>query len=391
MNSSYTTANMSLVVPVVGVEVGPNWANDLNSSLTILDSHSHVPGSGVPITPLAININSNLPMNGNNLISINALTFLPTSTAPSVGSLYETGIDLYYIDGNGNVIRLTQSGSVTGSSGTITGLPSGTASASYGSSTFTFQSATNTGATIDAASYILRNNTANSFGLTLQPPNSLGTNYSLTLPLVPAVSNSVVLLDTSGNMTTGAPQNYFLPPGMIQAYGGTSIPNGWLLCDGSAVSRTTYAALFSAIGTAYGYGDQTTTFNVPFCEGQFLRGVNAGGGFDPDASSRTASGTGGNTGNNVGSFQASAVIQHAHAVSDPTHNHSYSNYNTGVGQTQSGAPPISYLVNIANSGSFNTGNSSTGISIGNVTNLPGGTATLETRPNNLYVYFMIKT
>lgn len=54
-----------------------------------------------------------------------------------------------------------------------------------------------------------------------------------------------------------------VPTGSIQPYAGTSIPSGWLLCDGSAVSRTDYAALFAAIGTLYGTGDESTTFNLP--------------------------------------------------------------------------------------------------------------------------------
>lgn len=53
------------------------------------------------------------------------------------------------------------------------------------------------------------------------------------------------------------------PIGAIQAFGGTSAPAGWLLCQGQAISRTAYAALFAAIGTAFGAGDGSTTFNVP--------------------------------------------------------------------------------------------------------------------------------
>lgn len=51
--------------------------------------------------------------------------------------------------------------------------------------------------------------------------------------------------------------------GIITAYGGTTAPTGWLLCDGSAVSRETYSDLFKAIGTTYGTGDGSTTFNLP--------------------------------------------------------------------------------------------------------------------------------
>lgn len=54
-----------------------------------------------------------------------------------------------------------------------------------------------------------------------------------------------------------------LPPGAMVDFGGTAAPTGYLGCDGTAVSRTTYAALFSAIGTTWGVGDGSTTFNVP--------------------------------------------------------------------------------------------------------------------------------
>jgi len=53
------------------------------------------------------------------------------------------------------------------------------------------------------------------------------------------------------------------PTGSIMIWAGTTVPEGYLLCDGSAVSRTTYSALFSAIGTTYGAGDSSTTFNLP--------------------------------------------------------------------------------------------------------------------------------
>ena len=53
------------------------------------------------------------------------------------------------------------------------------------------------------------------------------------------------------------------PIGAIQAYGGTTAPSGWLLCQGQAVNRTEYAELFKAIGTTFGTGDGSTTFNVP--------------------------------------------------------------------------------------------------------------------------------
>lgn len=196
---------MLLPVPVVGVDPGPDYANNINSCMSLIDAHNHASGSGVQITPSGMNINSDLSLNGNNLILSRSVRFSPQSVALSgasdLGCLYEAGVDLYYNDGSGNQIRITQSGSVAGSSGTITGLPSGTASAAYssGSQTFIFQSATNTAANLDGRSVILRNSSVSSSGLTLSAP-TLSGNYSLTLPAIPGTT-SIMALDTSGNIT----------------------------------------------------------------------------------------------------------------------------------------------------------------------------------------------
>ena len=64
-----------------------------------------------------------------------------------------------------------------------------------------------------------------------------------------------------------------VPTGCVQAYAGVAIPNGWLLCDGSAVDRNTYAALFTVIGTTYGAGNGTTTFNLPNLTGRVAVGA----------------------------------------------------------------------------------------------------------------------
>ncbi len=61
--------------------------------------------------------------------------------------------------------------------------------------------------------------------------------------------------------------SYITPTGTIVDFGGSSAPTGWLICDGSAISRTTYSALFTAISTTYGTGDGSTTFNIPNCKG----------------------------------------------------------------------------------------------------------------------------
>ncbi len=70
------------------------------------------------------------------------------------------------------------------------------------------------------------------------------------------------------------------PPGMVSVFAMSSAPTGWLKANGAAVSRTTYASLFAAIGTTFGAGDGTTTFNVPDLRGEFVRGWDDGRGVD---------------------------------------------------------------------------------------------------------------
>ena len=68
-----------------------------------------------------------------------------------------------------------------------------------------------------------------------------------------------------------------VPIGCVQAFAGTTTPQGWLLCDGSAVSRTEYAALFTVIGTTYGRGNGTSTFNLPNLTNKFIEGSSIAG------------------------------------------------------------------------------------------------------------------
>ena len=79
-----------------------------------------------------------------------------------------------------------------------------------------------------------------------------------------------------------------LPAGAVQSFAMSTAPSGWLDCDGSAVSRTTYSNLFSAIGTTFGTGDGSTTFNVPDLRGEFIRGWDDGRGVDSGRTFGTA-------------------------------------------------------------------------------------------------------
>lgn len=208
-NGETASPYMGLPVPAVGVTIGPDWASDINVSLGLIDAHDHSPGNGVQVTPSGLDISSDLTFAGNNATNLRSTRFSaqssPISNAADVGALYVSGVDLYYNDGSGNQIRITQSGNVAGSSGTITGLPSGTASAAYasGSGTFVFQQATSTAANMDIGTLIIRYpgsypSPAGNY-IAFQAPTTLATGYALTFPAtLPATSGAFLTFSTAG-------------------------------------------------------------------------------------------------------------------------------------------------------------------------------------------------
>jgi microcystin-dependent protein len=135
-----------------------------------------------------------------------------------------------------------------------------------------------------------------------------------------------------------------IPAGTIVAYGGATAPTGWLLCDAAAVSRTTYARLFAIIGTAFGVGDGTTTFNVPELRDRLTLGKG------------TNNATLGATGT---AAAASGVITSSNITGVLT-----TASNTGTGTT--------------GTGSTGTGTTGTGTSGGTVATIPAATYTTGT-------------
>jgi len=126
------------------------------------------------------------------------------------------------------------------------------------------------------------------------------------------------------------------PTGTVFPFAGTTAPNGWLLCDGSAVSRTIYSRLFSVLSSSCGSGDGSTTFNIPDYRGVFMRGVDGGTARDPDSASRVAMNSGGNSGASVNSIQgmASARAQ-AGSGSNPYTNPNASKSTAGLTNSNS--------------------------------------------------------
>jgi hypothetical protein len=206
MSDTSITPNMNLVVPTVGEDPGPDWANNINADLGILDQHNHSAGQGVQITPSGLNINSDLPLNGNNLTLVNTTRFnnLLTSLAgitPNLGVVYEAVNELYFNDGVGNVVQITKAGSVNA---TTSGISSGTATASFVGGTLVVDANVNTPANVQGASFLFGNNVSGSNYLTLEPPNAMASNYTVTLPPINSSgSTAFMTYDTSNNMGVG--------------------------------------------------------------------------------------------------------------------------------------------------------------------------------------------
>lgn len=157
------------------------------------------------------------------------------------------------------------------------------------------------------------------------------------------------------------------PAGTVIWTARNTAPTGYVKANGAAISRTTYSALFSAIGTTFGSGDGSTTFNVPDLRGEFVRGWDDGRGID---TSRT-----------FGSAQGSANLAHNHTVNDPGHLHTW-NFNQGAWNTgTSGNTAVA-----ANQGTVdrNTATAVTNITINN-------SGDSESRPRNIALLACIKT
>ena len=231
--------------------------------------------------------------------------------------------------------------------------------------------------------------TSNSNFVALRAPDNVASDVTLTLPSNDGNANDVLQSDGSGNLSfTALPQA--VPSGTVHLFATTTAPTGYLECDGSAVSRTTYADLFAIIGTTWGAGDGSSTFNLPDLRGEFVRGWDNGKGTD---SSRS-----------FASSQTDSNKEHNHTATSTTsispsdHNHVFpgddqlsftANGQGGWTNRQTGT--FSYDARSSTSGngviyrtSDATLTASTSTSIAN----DGGS---EARPRNIAMMYVIKT
>jgi microcystin-dependent protein len=179
-------------------------------------------------------------------------------------------------------------------------------------------------------------NTFSDVLLTIANPNPVLTNSAGFWPnifMVAAPAYRVRVEDPAGGILydvdpcSGVPTSGyggstpgFVPIGSIIPFGGGSPPSGWMLCDGSDVSRTTFAPLFAVIGTTFGSGDGATTFSIPDLRGNVAVGQDNLGGI---AAGRITSGNSGVNGATIGALGGSELLStHTHSLTDPGHKHS---------------------------------------------------------------------
>ena len=214
---------------------------------------------------------------------------------------------------------------------------------------------------------------SNSNFVAIRAPSNAASDITLTLPNSDGNANDVLQSDGSGNLSfTALPQS--VPTGSVHLMASTTVPGGYLKCNGAAVSRTTYADLFAEIGTAFGAGNGSSTFNLPDLRGEFVRGWDDSRGVD--------------SGRNFGTAQGDQNKQHNHSatstVSDPGHNHVYIDqqaHNEGYRPWKAGD-------NDCGQRNKNTSNAFTGISVSTSIGNDGGN---ESRPRNIAMMYVIKT
>ncbi len=130
---------------------------------------------------------------------------------------------------------------------------------------------------------------------------------------LPVGHKAVFMYDGTDQILLNPATSSSIPAGVMNAYGGTAAPSGWVLCDGTAISRTTYATLFGVLGTAYGVGDGSTTFNVPDIRGRYPLGKDDMGGASADRVTATEA-------DNLG--QSEGAEDHTLVISEmPAHTH----------------------------------------------------------------------
>lgn len=242
---------MGLTQPVVLGTVGPTYASEINSDLDLVDQHDHSSGKGVPVTTAGLNVNADLSFNSNAALSVQQVGMTDVGSPLSSSLLdrvYFSGGELFVNDGSGNQVQITLGGAVnTGSTGNISGLTS-PASASYSSvtKTFTWAQAASQAAHMSMASAILHRGAAPSENsITLTPPVSVPSSYTITLPGAAPGSTLPLSMDSSGNVAPAQITTAQIASGAVTAPK-SGLASTFAAVNTSTLSSTSFADIAGA-------------------------------------------------------------------------------------------------------------------------------------------------
>lgn len=327
-----TTSNLGLTLPTPNVDTG--WGSTLNTDFTLIDDLFAAAGTG---TSVGINVGAGKTASiGGKLIAGGTMVLgsgdaTATVTAPVIRGAARTG-------SNAAGANLT----IDACNGTGTG----------GSGSIIFRTA----------------------------PAAASSSTANTMQTVLEIKNTGVVEVGGTSIST--------PVGTVNAYAGSSAPTGWLLCYGQAISRTTYAALFAVLGTTYGIGDGSTTFNVPDIRGRAVAGKDNMGGTSANRLTGLTDGVDGDVLGGSGGLETNTLT----TSQIPSHQHFLFNTNS----TSDSQPNISNTeyatqVNVTGgNGGYSINGSSTVATLGLSSSTGGGTAHNNVQPTFILNY-IIKT
>lgn len=200
-------------------------------------------------------------------------------------------------------------------------------------------------------------------------------------------AGQVLKTNTGASAPEWSTETDLCPVGSIIMYGAAAAPTNWVLCDGSAINRTTYADLFSAIGTTYGAGNGSSTFNVPNLQGVFPAGYDGGSSYALAATGGATTDTPTLSGTNAGTTLTSSQIP-AHTHGGVTTGWPSGSWTGGTGATQSALDASG--LSLA-SGSVNLSLENTGGGSSHTHTWTGTSSAVDILPPYLVVNYIIKT
>jgi microcystin-dependent protein len=384
-DANTTTTGTLTVLGANGITVGTSLKSNVSGTTAQITNQT----SGGNLV-LAVNVGGTITP----AISINGTTGIPTApTAASNTSTTQIATTAFVTTAvvnatgalgtmstqNANAVSIT-GGSLSGVSASLIGTPTaptaapGTITEQIATTAFVISAVANSSSTLGS----IATQNANAVSIT----GGSVSNVTASLTGTPTAPTPTAGDSSTKIATTAFVQQNGTPTGSLLMWSTTLAPSGYLLCNGLAVSRSTYASLYAVIGTTFGSGDGSTTFNLPDYRNRMPIGA---------GSAYSAGATGGSA--------DAIVVSHTHtatsAVTDPGHNHKPSTEGTTSGYS-TGKPPLPYLVSRSglDGGPYtdiNTTTSVTNVSVATTVGSTGSSGTNANLPPYLGIYFIIKT